>query len=357
MTKLSRVRLAAFLLSGMLVSGHSVAAENNLPANTELPQVYYPDGEAGLQVGSEDFLRNHSSLAGLDGVYVLLDYVFGTSENNGIALRSDDLEEQVRQRLESAGLRMLTKEEMTVTPGLPEMAIFPSYTGGSIGENATPLNGATDSNSSCLNQCCRNSIWASFSQSASILRRPDTQYKLSTWGNGDDSNWCENRGEWMYDAVLGVVDLFVDDYKKARSEDMPVTIASAKEVPNDCSQTWSMHLELFDTGSAELKQPTTPILDQLALQAQRCGNYRYEIETHADKRATESYNKILTQARASVIKTYLVNSGIGYERITTLALGESQPINHGNSESDHAENRRVVIRPILDESLMSMNEE
>jgi len=348
------------LLLGVLVSGPSLSAENTLPvsvANSKLPPVYYPGGGNGLQVGSEEFLKNYASLAGLEGVYVLLDYVFGSSEKNGIALRHDDLEDQVRQRLEKAGLRMLTKEEMKLTPGLPEMAVFPAYSGGSIGAQVNPISEISDDDKMCADQCCRNSVWVSFSQSASILRRPDTQFKLGTWGNGDDSNWCENRGEWMYDAVLGVIDLFVEDFKKAESEAIPVTISKAEELPVNCAQTWSMHLQLFDTDSAEIKETVTPILDKFALQAQRCANYRYEIETHADKRATESYNKILTQARAAVIKDYLVTGGVNYTRIQTLAFGESQPLNNGDSEADHAANRRVVIRPILDEIITSLSEE
>ena len=360
MFKRAQAQVILCLVAGMFGSGVAVSAEKALPeveSSLVLPEVYYPGGGNGLQVGSEEFLKNYASLAGLEGVYVLLDYVFGSSEKNGITLRNDDLEEQVRQRLEKAGLRMLTKEEMQLTPGLPEMAVYPAYSGGSIGKTSSPLPGASSEDKMCADQCCRNSVWVSFSQSASILRRPDTQFKLGTWGNGDDSNWCENRGDWMYDAVLDVIDLFVEDFKKAESENSPINIANAKEVPVNCAQTWSMQLQLFDTDSAELKPSVTPILDKFAVQAQRCGNYRYEIETHADKRATESYNKILTQARAAVIKDYLVKGGITYTRIQTLAMGESQPLTSGVSESDHAANRRVVIRPILDLRVSSFQEE
>ena len=342
-------------LAGMLVSASVTIAQETAPSSPVLPEVYYPSGGNGLQVGSEEFLKNYASLAGLEGVYVLLDYVFASSEKNGITLRDDDLEEQVRLRLENAGLRMLTEEEMKTTPGMPEISVFPSYTGGAIGVKPNPISGNLNENKMCADQCCRNSVWVSFSQSASILRRPDTQFKLGTWGNGDDSNWCEHRGEWMYDAVLGVVDLFIEDYKKAESEAVPVSIATADEVPVNCAQTWSVHLQLFDTDSAVLKPSVTPILDKFAVQAQRCGSYRYEIETHADKRATEKYNKILTQARAAVIKDYLVNKNLHYGRIDTIALGESQPLSSGTTEADHAQNRRVVIRPILNEIVSSLS--
>ena len=325
------------------------------PDAIALPDRFYPGGSYGLQVGTEEFLKNYASLAGLEGVYVLLDYVFGSSDKNGISLKNDDLEDQVRQRLESVGLRMLTEDEMKVTPGMPEMAVYPAYSGGTIGMSAEQL-AESASTQMCANQCCRNSVWVSFSQSAAILRRPDSQFKLGTWGAGDDSNWCENRGEWMYDAVLAVIDQFVEDYKKAESENTPVTIENAEQIPVNCAQTWAVRLQMFDTDSSDLQPSVLPILNKFATQAQRCQNYNYIIETHADRRATESYNKILTEARAAVIKEHLVSNGMNYNRIKTIAYGESKPLNDGDTEADHAENRRVVIRPQQRGQVLSLGE-
>ncbi len=339
--------IAASLLCFSSGASSQDAAANAPAAAPKKVIKYYPSGGGGLLVGSEEFLKNYASLAGIEGIYVVLDYVFGSSEKNGITLRHDDLEDQVRQRLEEAGLKMLTKEEMEQTPGQPEMAVYPAYSGGTIGAEKNPLVTATDSADACDFSCCRNSVWVSVSQSASLMRRPDSQYKLGTWGNGDDSNWCENRGDWMYDAVLGVLDSFIEDYKKAETENEPLTIANADEVPVNCSQSWAINLQIFDTDSTELKPETMPILNKFVEQAKRCSSYDYIVETHADTRATNEYNKLLTQVRASVLKDFLVSNQIAYNRVRTIAYGESAPIATGNTESDHAANRRVVIRPQL----------
>lgn len=315
-------------------------------ADLNSPQVqYYPGGSTSIEVGKEEFLKNYASLAGIAGVYVNLDYVYGSSKKNDIAIK-DDLEQQVRAKFKEAGLRYLSEEDLLITPGMPEIAVYPSYTGGGLGEAKPDQRGVGNSAEENLD-CCRNSVWMSFSQSATILRRPNSHFKLGTWGAGEDSDWCKNRGEWMYDAVLRTVDLFVADYKKAETEKKPVKIANAEEIPSNCAQAWAVHLQVFDTNSTEIKGAFVPILDKLVAQSARCQNYNYVIETHADQRADDNYNKILSEARAGSIKEYLMGSGIAYNRLKTIAYGESKPLRVGNTEEDHAANRRVVIVPAL----------
>ncbi|MEM7258354.1 MAG: hypothetical protein AAF404_13330, partial [Pseudomonadota bacterium] len=151
-------KATAAILAAIAICASTAALADDSPFPINKPAQYYPIGGGGLQVGSEEFLKNYSSLAGLEGVYVLLDYVFGSSSSNGITLRHDDLEEQVRKRLNDAGLKFLTKEEMEETPGQPEMAVYPSYSGGSIGLEGQAL-AELNAPGSCGLSCCRNSIW------------------------------------------------------------------------------------------------------------------------------------------------------------------------------------------------------
>jgi len=336
----------------LLVSLHSLAI-----AEGDRPVRYYPGSSHQLPVGSEEYLKNHASLAGIEGAYVLLDYVKGSSKANNIAM-SDDLEAQIIRRFEAAGLKFLTKEEMDTTPGKPELAIYPAYSGGSIGQGK--LIGASSASQAdqCAvggsNHCCRNSVWMSFMQSATILRRPDSQFKFGTWGAGDDSNWCENRGEWMYGAVLKVIDDFINDYTKAEAENKPLKIASEKEIPLNCAQAWSLHKQVFETNSTKPNPEFLSILTKLADQSRRCSNYSYLIETHADTRSDEQYNQLLTEARAASIKEFLMASGISYNRLKSRAFGESMPLTSGTTEADHAVNRRVVIIPVLGTAFKTM---
>lgn len=310
---------------------------------------YYPNADPNpLQVGSEEFAKNYASLAGLEGVRVETQFIFSSAKKFKFDDMKTDLVAQIRKRLEDAGLRLLSEEELKLTPGQPTLSFFPAYSGNEIDKiklKADPEALAELEKNDTGHDCCRSSIWASFQQSATILREPNTQFKLSTWGAGDDTDSCDNRGAWTYDAVLKVVDKFVSDYKKAQSETKPMLVSQADEVPESCAQAWLMNLNVFETNKTAISDAVKPILDQLAVTANRCEKYSYVIETHADQRADDAYNKVLSEARAHAIKDYLLRKDIAYSRLTTIAYGESKPLTDGTTEEDHAVNRRVVIIP------------
>jgi len=316
---------------------------------------YYPPGPSNpIPVGSEEFQENYASLAGLEGVRVVTTYVFGSAKKYKLNDMKTDLVPQIRSRLEKVGLRMLSEEEIKSTPGQPTLTFFPAYTGADIdaikAKTAKKDDVAAKASKKPEHDCCRSSIWASFQQSSSILRAPNSQFRFSTWGSGEDTDACDNRGEWTYNAVLQTIDKFVDDYKKAQNERKPKLVSNATDVPENCAQAWLMNLNVFETNKTSINEAVKPILDELAETANRCEKYSYLIETHADKRADAAYNKVLSEARAHAIKDYLLRKNISYGRLKTVAFGESKPLSSGDSEEDHAVNRRVVIIPQRDQS-------
>lgn len=337
--------------NGLLAIAFSVFLTN--PALAE--ERYYPTANHNpLAVGSEEFKDNYASLAGLEGVQVITKFVTDSASKYNLPGMKPDLVEQIEKRLTAAGLRMLSEEEVETTPGQPTLSFYPAYSGNDIDAIKNKDNPTDDATSKVSeHDCCRSSIWASFQQSSGILRNPNKQYKFATWGTGDDINSCENRGAWTYDAVLKVIDNFVADYKKAEAENeddnKPKLVSVATEVPQACGQAWLMNLSVFDTNQTQISDAVKPILDELAETASHCKAYKYTIETHADQRADASYNRILSEARALAIKDYLLSKKISYDRLTTIAYGESKPLTSGTTEKDHAINRRVVIIPQLDQ--------
>ncbi len=339
--RLTRIKALLLSLTStlLLIQGSAFAEARYYPAGAPQP----------LQVGGEEFMENYASLAGLEGVRVETKFVFSSAKKYKLNDMPTDLVPQIRERLDAVGLRMLSEEELKTTPGQPVLTIYPAYTGGEIDKINAALQPEDSEEHSKKDDdshlCCRSSIWASFQQSSAILRDPDTQFRFSTWGAGDDTEDCENRGQWTYDAVLATIDLFIADYTKAQDERQPKLVATAEDVPEACSQTWLMNLSVFDTDKTVITESVKPILDQLAETAERCENYSYTIETHADKRADEAYNKVLSEARAHAIKDYLLQRNVAYNRLKTIAFGESRPLTDGDTEADHAVNRRVVIIP------------
>ena len=65
------------------------------------------------------------------------------------------------------------------------------------------------------------------------------------------------------------------------------------------------------------------------------------VEGNCDERGTEQYNISLGDKRALAVREYLANLGVDPQRIHTVSLGESKPVDPGHDESAHAKNRRA----------------
>ena len=64
------------------------------------------------------------------------------------------------------------------------------------------------------------------------------------------------------------------------------------------------------------------------------------VEGHCDERGSNEYNMSLGENRASIIRNYLVQSGVDASRIQTRSFGEEKPAVVGSDESAWAKNRR-----------------
>ena len=64
---------------------------------------------------------------------------------------------------------------------------------------------------------------------------------------------------------------------------------------------------------------------------------------HTDSEGDQYQNMILSQARAEVVKRYMIQQGIHASRIETVAYGETMPLEKNNSAEGMKQNRRVEI--------------
>ena len=91
----------------------------------------------------------------------------------------------------------------------------------------------------------------------------------------------------------------------------------------------------------DVKKVLQPVVDLM----HKYPEMQIKIESHTDIRGNEAYNKDLSQKRATSTKAYLVSKGIDSDRITAVGYGESQTIQHCEtedacSEEEHEINRR-----------------
>lgn len=71
-----------------------------------------------------------------------------------------------------------------------------------------------------------------------------------------------------------------------------------------------------------------------------------QIEGHCDARGSIEYNLALGERRAKAVKDYLVGLGIAEARLSVISYGKEKPLSMGDSDADHAKNRRANFLPL-----------
>ena len=102
---------------------------------------------------------------------------------------------------------------------------------------------------------------------------------------------------------------------------------------------------LFEFGKAELRPSGQQKLDELAKNAQGAAVDKVVVIGHADRIASEEYNKELSERRAQAVAAYLGQKGVAQDRLQVEAKGESQPVTGDDCKklgAEKASNRKLV---------------
>jgi len=97
----------------------------------------------------------------------------------------------------------------------------------------------------------------------------------------------------------------------------------------------------FDVNKATLKPESMGVINKIAKLMKDHSDIRFSIEGHTDGDGDDVSNQTLSEARATSVKTALVNSGIDASRFETKGYGESKPISDNTTPEGKASNRRV----------------
>jgi outer membrane protein OmpA-like peptidoglycan-associated protein len=98
---------------------------------------------------------------------------------------------------------------------------------------------------------------------------------------------------------------------------------------------------LFGFDRSDLGTNAATNLDKLINVLNKYPDTDIEIIGHTDNKGTDDYNQGLSQRRANSVSAYLKNHGITSSRVSTMGLGESDPIASNETEEGRAQNRRV----------------
>ena len=120
-------------------------------------------------------------------------------------------------------------------------------------------------------------------------------------------------------------------------------LALVKEEANETIVTLSGAV-LFKTGKSELLPLAETTLDRVAAALEQLDESQVvTIYGHTDSRGADDMNRRLSQARADVVREYLVGKGVGANNIKAVGKGESAPVASNETPEGRANNRRVEM--------------
>ena len=70
-------------------------------------------------------------------------------------------------------------------------------------------------------------------------------------------------------------------------------------------------------------------------------DYTVRLEGNTDSRGSDEYNQKLSERRAAAVAKALAHFGVSADKITTVGLGEKNPIASNDTDAGRAQNRRV----------------
>ncbi len=125
----------------------------------------------------------------------------------------------------------------------------------------------------------------------------------------------------------------------------PTPTKTIKEVDEFCVNSDDALTEIgksinFDVNSDRIRTNMKSSLGKVINVMKRCEDTKFVIIAHTDSDGDADYNSRLAEKRASAVKAYLIENGIGADRLSTLAYGEYSLIEGGDKSS----NRRVSFK-------------
>ena len=99
----------------------------------------------------------------------------------------------------------------------------------------------------------------------------------------------------------------------------------------------------FDTGKAEIKTDSEPVLKEVAKLLTDNAELKLRVEGHTDNEGRKKDNLALSKKRAAAVKEWLVKNGVAAARLTAEGFGDAKPVEDNKTDEGRAKNRRVEL--------------
>lgn len=137
----------------------------------------------------------------------------------------------------------------------------------------------------------------------------------------------------------------------------PDACVTAKQAGGKCSRWYSVGAPApapkeevivlrginFDTGKADIRSDSIPILENNVKGLQKKSKSHITIEGHTDARGSDASNQKLSEARANSVLNWFASHGVDRGRMSAVGKGESQPVASNNTEEGMFQNRRIEL--------------
>lgn len=99
----------------------------------------------------------------------------------------------------------------------------------------------------------------------------------------------------------------------------------------------------FEYSRAELDEEAVAALQQVVTELEKHPDMHIEVSAHTDDKGTALGNMAVTQARAEVVRNYLLSQGIEAKRVTAKGYGSTRPVADNATKEGREQNRRIEI--------------
>ncbi len=100
---------------------------------------------------------------------------------------------------------------------------------------------------------------------------------------------------------------------------------------------------LFGSNESVLLPSALDRLNKVADALLTTKDRKLTVEGYTDSQGSSSYNMVLSQKRADVVRTYLISRGYPSDQIQAQGIGEESPVANNTTAEGRANNRRVEI--------------
>ncbi|NKB68648.1 MAG: OmpA family protein [Candidatus Latescibacteria bacterium] len=153
-------------------------------------------------------------------------------------------------------------------------------------------------------------------------------------------------------AVGGSAGVLIGKEMDQRAEEMRQDMQGAKieRVGEGIKITFGSGL-LFDVNKADLQSEAKANLDNFARILGKYSDTNILVEGDTDNTGGSEYNQKLSERRAQSVANYLIDLGVAGSRISTVGLGEDNPVAENDTDLGRQQNRRVEVAIFANEKL------